>query len=432
MTIKEIKDRAIPVISKPESPTIPNSHFFHKLKILWYSVAPHISTGYGVVTKNVVYRILGKGYDVVIAAYYGIEAGGYVKQGDAVIVPIEKNALSDPFGYKSVKTHFAKFKRDILIFHTDFWISEKLTELVPEAYCYSPIDSEKYPEKFIKILKSYEGLLIPSKHGVAEVKKYGVNAEYMPHGVDTSVFKPLNKIECREHFKLKKDDFIVGIVAANSDKEPRKGWDAMFLGARMFLDKFPEAEKNFRIFAHTKANDRAGYNLFGTAKTCNIDKNLTFQDQYLSIIGMPDVLLARLYNCFDVILMLSSREGFCLPVAEAGACGIPAIVTNFSALPERVNYGKCGWLVPHKGLKVSGFNALTAIPNSEGCAKALEEAYFDQHKRENFGKKAILWNQSFDWNVVVDKYWVPWLKKIEDEYGLGTKKSLEDRKVLEV
>jgi len=54
--------------------------------------------------------------------------------------------------------------------------------------------------------------------------------------------------------------------------------------------------------------------------------------------------LALLYNLCDVLLFPSRLEGFGLTVAEAMACGKPAIATNGSSLPELVVDGKGGYL----------------------------------------------------------------------------------------
>lgn len=39
-------------------------------------------------------------------------------------------------------------------------------------------------------------------------------------------------------------------------------------------------------------------------------------------------------------------ESFCLAAAESQACGVPAVVNNTGALPERVLHGKTGFVVP--------------------------------------------------------------------------------------
>ncbi len=61
----------------------------------------------------------------------------------------------------------------------------------------------------------------------------------------------------------------------------------------------------------------------------------------ISYQSLPD-----LYRQADIFLFPSVREGFGLAVAEAMACGLPAVVTNGSALPELIHHGKGGYLCP--------------------------------------------------------------------------------------
>ncbi|MSQ93143.1 MAG: glycosyltransferase [Gemmataceae bacterium] len=51
---------------------------------------------------------------------------------------------------------------------------------------------------------------------------------------------------------------------------------------------------------------------------------------------LDDADLARAYRSADVLVMPSLHEGFCLPVVEAMACGLPVIASRSPALPETV------------------------------------------------------------------------------------------------
>ena len=50
--------------------------------------------------------------------------------------------------------------------------------------------------------------------------------------------------------------------------------------------------------------------------------------------GVPDEDLPLLYGAARCFVTASLEEGYCLPVAEALACGCPVIATNRSAIPE--------------------------------------------------------------------------------------------------
>lgn len=51
------------------------------MRILWFSVAPYIKSGYGIVTKQFVSRLIQRGFTSMVAAYYGLAKGGFLKVG---------------------------------------------------------------------------------------------------------------------------------------------------------------------------------------------------------------------------------------------------------------------------------------------------------------------------------------------------------------
>jgi glycosyltransferase involved in cell wall biosynthesis len=60
--------------------------------------------------------------------------------------------------------------------------------------------------------------------------------------------------------------------------------------------------------------------------------------------GLPTSELARRFMAADVFLCLSEHEGFCIPLVEAFAFGVPVIARPFGAVPEVV--GNAALLVP--------------------------------------------------------------------------------------
>ncbi len=50
--------------------------------------------------------------------------------------------------------------------------------------------------------------------------------------------------------------------------------------------------------------------------------------------NVPDADMPSLYSAADAFVTASLYEGFCLPVAEALACGCPVLATNCSVIPE--------------------------------------------------------------------------------------------------
>lgn len=393
------------------------------MRILWFSVAPYVKSGYGVVTKHFVSRLIKRGFTSMVVAYYGLQKGGFLKVGDIVTFPIAARP-GDNLGFKSVAQHHKKFNTDIVVFFTDFWVARPLTKLVKETVAYTVLDHEDYAEEYQDVLRGFFKVAIASKHGCNEAKKYGVEATFIPHGVDLATYHPLPKAACKKMLGVTPETFVLGIVAANNDKEPRKGWDKMFSAIRITLDKNPELKKKnkFKVFIHTDARCNRGYDLKLLAKRTGIGKYIVFQDPYMSIIGLPDRLMSRIYGAFDVLMNLARREGFCLPILEAQACRVPCIATDFSAMSERLNYGKCGWLVKPATTMLSPLGGVTAIPDEHKAAEVLEEAIFKTKKRELFAKRSLAYARRQSWDIAVDKYWMPFLEDVWNSLKAPTKK----------
>jgi len=387
-----------------------------KLSLLWHSVSPHIHSGYGNVTKNVCFRLKALGYPIIITTYYGLHDGGMIKLGDVPILPSDNE---DKYGKESVKYYVEKFQTDLPILHTDFWMFDWFASLENSCF-YGPLDHSEYGKKNREVLKAYKEVITCSKFGQEEAARYGVKSRMIPHGVDTKVYHPMDKLECRKQYNFKKDVFLVGIVAANSDPEPRKGWDKMFLGVRSLLDEHPDLRKKVVVFAYTKPVNQQGFDLPGLAASIGIEKNVVFPERMTDLVGLPDEEMAMLYNCFDIFMNCARREGFGIPIIEAQACGVPGIASNFSSMPELVNGH--GWLVRGRDIMFTPLNGKCLVPDQDDIAKKLEEAIFNDQLRRKYGEDAFKFAQDYDWDKLIIEQWLPLLKEKEREiYGTEPK-----------
>lgn len=66
----------------------------------------------------------------------------------------------------------------------------------------------------------------------------------------------------------------------------------------------------------------------------------------VSLGRVPYGEMHHVYRQADVLLFPTYREGFGLCVAEAMACGLPVVSSNCSAIPELIDEGLGGYLVP--------------------------------------------------------------------------------------
>jgi glycosyltransferase involved in cell wall biosynthesis len=85
----------------------------------------------------------------------------------------------------------------------------------------------------------------------------------------------------------------------------------------------------------------------------------------------------------------SAKEGWGLPVIEAGLMGIPTVASDSSGLKDSVRHGETGILVPHG--------------DSEALAKAILQLIASSEDRQRMGMNAKVWGRQFGWDQVADK-----------------------------
>jgi glycosyltransferase involved in cell wall biosynthesis len=107
-------------------------------------------------------------------------------------------------------------------------------------------------------------------------------------------------------------------------------------------------------------------------------------------------------------------EGFGITVLEAQACGVPAIVTDFSAMKEVCG---AGWHVGHEPYW-TGLNSWQAVPEVDEIADALEECYgLQDSQRRQLAKDARRHAEKYDVNRVLEEFMVPSLRTAEQRFA---------------
>jgi glycosyltransferase involved in cell wall biosynthesis len=131
--------------------------------------------------------------------------------------------------------------------------------------------------------------------------------------------------------------------------------------------------------------------------------------------GLPDLKMVELYNSFDVMMLLTRGEGFCVPLIESQACGVPVITTDFTAPSDLVG---AGWKVPSIGTRYTPMNSFWAEPDIEAGVRALEECYAlwkAKKLKEELAVKARAFAKQYDFDVVYKDHMQPFLERVEDE-----------------
>lgn len=258
------------------------------------------------------------------------------------------------------------------------------------------VDAEPQQEEWIKTYENANLVLTYSDYGVHTLQRQSV---LMPNGkrrmkifptpmrpgVDLETFKPLDKKETRDLFNLNKDIPIVGTVMRN---QSRKLYPDLIDAFALMKNKYagnkrvddatlllhscwPDNQHSYDYPRHIMRlesyewmpNHKKGIrgDILQSMKCFACGElswtyamnlhNQPIQDKRIKMpcphcqkqecsppntaMGYTREELAKLYNLMDVYVQCSICEGDGMPIQEAKACGVPTLVTDYSAMSEK-------------------------------------------------------------------------------------------------
>lgn len=370
-------------------------------RMLWHSNAPWSPTGYGNQTGVFVPR-LRKHYDLAISAFYGLEGAPQNVNG-MVIFPQGKQA----YGNDTLAADAQYFGAAFVVTLMDVWVLHPNTTSQFRWVPWVPIDHDPVPPAVVRALDTAYRVIAMSQWGQRKLQEAGFNALYVPHGIETSVYKPADRKTARARFKVEDDRFIVGGVMANKGAPSRKAFDQQIRAFGKFHKRHPDS----LLYLHTEMNGQdGGENLWRILELAGVNSDsFLYPDPYKYARGLiaPDEM-AEVYSAFDVCLNATRGEGFGIPIIEAQACGCPVIVTDFSAMPELVG---AGWKVGYSDLFMYQ-DAYQVVPAVDEIDHALEEAWKKRGDKD-LREQARVWALNYDADTVLEKYMLPALKQVE-------------------
>lgn len=384
------------------------------MRILIHSNGPHVRSGYGVQTNLLVRQLQSLGHTVAVSCFYGV-AGSAIEWNGITLYP---SGMAE-FGVDMLPGHALAFQADLVICLMDFYklyqIAGPLSQFPFKIAGWVPVDTnDKIGKGDLATLQGTKAYPIAiSQHGLKMMTDAGLDADYIPHAVDTDVYKPA---EDRMQVRWEQGNagkFVIGINAANSD-EKRKSFTEQLMAFKLFRDKHPDAE----LLLHTLMRHSRGLDLWTMCEDLGIDAHVRSSDQYSYISGsMDEHAMSEWYGSLDILSNASHGEGFGIPVLEAQACGTPVVVTRASAMTELCG---SGWKVDGEPLWNPWHRAEWVRPSIKGILAAYEKAYLVRGSK-SWRDKAVKFAEPYDYRTVATQYWKPFLDKVERELTLREK-----------
>jgi glycosyltransferase involved in cell wall biosynthesis len=185
------------------------------------------------------------------------------------------------------------------------------------------------------------------------------------HGVDINRFKPSNKAECKGRLSALKNKRVIFHPARMGIA---KGCDISVKALRLVVNKFPDAilvlagTKNIIDWGTTQQKD--------IAYIVDLIHELDVQDNVFVEMFTLDEMV-KLYAIAEICLYPSSvGEPFGLTMLESLASGKPMIVTNSGGMPEIIQDGINGYIVPIRDYEAIATKVITLLDH-EGMRERI-------------------------------------------------------------
>jgi len=243
-------------------------------------------------------------------------------------------------------------KPDVLMMFTDprywvwlFQIENEIRRKIPMIYLNiwddypAPLYNEAYYESCDGLMAISKQTLNINKLVLGDKAKNKV-LSYVPHGINEKHFFPIEKtnpklIEFKNSFfKDKEYDFV---LMFNSRNIRRKMTSDALAAFKVFLDKLPKEKADKCAFVlHTQPVDENGTDLYAV-------RDLLFTDEQSQQIYFSDQkadtnTINLLYNMSDIIILLSSNEGWGLSLTEAMMCGKTIIANVTGGMQDQMRF----------------------------------------------------------------------------------------------
>lgn len=419
------------------------------------SEASFISSGFGTYTKEILSRLHKTNkYTIAEFASYGMVNDARDKSIDwtyyaNAVNPddsrhAEYNSRADnQFGRWRFEKVLLDFKPDVVIDIRDYWMSAYQKDSPLRKFFHwilmPTVDSEPQQEDWIDTYLSADAIFTYSDWGADVLRRQSSNninyIDTTSPGVDLSVFNIKDKKHTRSIFNLPEDYIIIGSVMRN---QKRKLIPELFASFRKLLDKIetsqPDLGKKLFLYLHTSFPDQ-GWDIPEILKDNRISNKVLFSyickncgnvhcdvfsgpvktcpkcAEKLAVFpsvsqGVSSEKLSEIYNLFDMYVQYSICEGFGMPQVEAGACGVPVMTVEYSAMCDIIKKLNAYPIKIKARFKEMETKAIRVYPDNDSLIEHILSFINTPKKFQDSKRKEIreLTEKHYDWDKISNKW----------------------------
>ena len=182
--------------------------------------------------------------------------------------------------------------------------------------------------------KSQLYVATPSRWLMAKVEQSMLSpavleARVIPNGVDLTVFHPADKHTSREILGIPQDAKVLLFAANGIRRNAFKDYETLQDAVGLVAERLQGQRVLFLALGEAAPVERIG----------------RAEVRFVAFVSDPKAV-ARYYQAADIYVHAARAENFPITVLEALACGTPVVATAVGGIPEQIEDGKTGFLVP--------------------------------------------------------------------------------------
>lgn len=231
-------------------------------------------------------------------------------------------------------------------------------------------------------VKRHDPVIVAPSQWLAECARnssvlHNCRIEIIPNGIDTEIFRPIDKYMARQLLRLPMDKKIVLYGAMGGQRNPLKGYEifesslhhlaAMVITGEIAVVSFGDQASG------TVADDIAG-----------------FQSIHIGVLK-DELTLALLYSAADLFVLPSLQDNLPNTVMESLACGTPVVCFRSGGVIDMVEHDQNGFIAEN----------FSPVELAHGIATVLGS---EEYRKTLAGNATATVCKKFDINIVAARY----------------------------
>jgi glycosyltransferase involved in cell wall biosynthesis len=152
--------------------------------------------------------------------------------------------------------------------------------------------------------------------------------ETIPNGIDTRVYRPIEKHLARKLLGLPLDKKLILFGSIKATQDRRKGFHLLQPALKQLSQSGWEEQAEVVIIGASKPSEAP---------------DLGLKTHYLGT-QKDDLTLALIYSCADLFVLPSTEDNLPNTLMEALACGIPCVGFKIGGIPDLIEHQQNGYL----------------------------------------------------------------------------------------